>query len=298
VAPICEGSTLSDLPLSSTNGIAGTWSPAINNMATTTYTFTPATGVCANTAPMTIIVNPKITPLFPSVPTLCYGDPGFSLPMMSNNGITGTWSPAFSNTQTSAYTFTPNVGECANTASLQIGVFSDFDFDYRKYCEKGDLMLQISPKLESFDLNTATFNWEQNGTTVGNSAIFNVTSYLNATAAVEVLPITFDITVTNANGCDKTKSIQINNVYCDIQKGISPNDDMLNDFFDLRLLDVKHLSIFNRYGVKVYSKSDYYDEWKGQSDSGSILPDGVYFYVIDFNTESSKTGWIYINKEH
>src|SRR6185369_2707380 len=42
VAPICSGATLSPLPTSSTNAtpITGTWSPALNNTTTTTYTFT------------------------------------------------------------------------------------------------------------------------------------------------------------------------------------------------------------------------------------------------------------------
>jgi len=124
-----------------------------------------------------------------------------------------------------------------------------------------------------------------------------VTAYLNSIAAVEAMPIIFDVTVTNVNGCDKTKSIELNSVYCDIQRGISPDGDQLNDFFDLRLLDVSHLGIFNRYGMKVYDKNNYYDEWHGQTDDGTILPDGVYYYVIDFNSGPSKTGWIYLNKK-
>jgi streptogramin lyase len=56
VAPICSGASLSALPTTSTNGITGTWSPALNNTATTTYTFTPTTGFCANIATMSIIV--------------------------------------------------------------------------------------------------------------------------------------------------------------------------------------------------------------------------------------------------
>ena len=35
---------LGALPTTSNNGITGTWAPAINNTATTTYTFTPAVG--------------------------------------------------------------------------------------------------------------------------------------------------------------------------------------------------------------------------------------------------------------
>jgi hypothetical protein len=49
--------------------------------------------------------------------------------------------------------------------------------------------------------------------------------------------------------------------------------------------------------VKVYSKEGYTEEWHGQADNGSILPDATYFYVIDFESGDSKTGWIYINKE-
>ena len=57
VAAICSGATLAALPTTSNNSITGTWSPAINNTATTTYTFTPTTGFCATTATMIIVVN-------------------------------------------------------------------------------------------------------------------------------------------------------------------------------------------------------------------------------------------------
>ena len=56
------------------NGITGTWAPALNNTATTTYTFTPAAGQCANTATMTITVNAKTDPTFTQVPAICTGD--------------------------------------------------------------------------------------------------------------------------------------------------------------------------------------------------------------------------------
>ena len=42
------------------NGITGTWSPALNSQATTTYTFTPTAGQCSasETITLTIIDNP------------------------------------------------------------------------------------------------------------------------------------------------------------------------------------------------------------------------------------------------
>lgn len=63
VPPICAGAPLAALPTTSNNGITGTWTPAINNTVTTTYTFTPTVGQCATTATMTITVNPKPGPI-------------------------------------------------------------------------------------------------------------------------------------------------------------------------------------------------------------------------------------------
>ena len=57
VPEICSGGILDALSTTSTNGITGTWSPALNNLKTTLYTFTPTTGLCATTATMTVSVN-------------------------------------------------------------------------------------------------------------------------------------------------------------------------------------------------------------------------------------------------
>ena len=131
-----------------------------------------------------------------------------------------------------------------------------------------------------------------------NSETFDVTSYFNSTSANEQLPVTFNATVTTPAGCSVTHPIVLDRIYCSIQNGISPNNDGDNEFFDLRLMNVSVLSIYNRYGTKVYSKGNYTSEWVGQSDSGKELPDGTYYYVIEFNNnQDSKTGWIYINRE-
>ena len=122
VSPICSGGTLVALPTTSTNGITGTWSPTLNNTATTTYTFTPNSGQCANTTTMTITVNDPTTPTFSAVSPICVGEVLNPLPTSSDNGISGTWSPALNNTSTTTYTFTPNAGQCANTTTITITV--------------------------------------------------------------------------------------------------------------------------------------------------------------------------------
>ncbi len=121
VAPICSGGSFS-LPTTSNNGVTGTWAPAIDNTATTTYTFTPGIGQCGTTATMTVVVNPNVTPTFTAVAPICSGASLSALPTVSNNGISGTWSPALDNTATTTYTFTPDAGQCATTATLTITV--------------------------------------------------------------------------------------------------------------------------------------------------------------------------------
>ena len=61
VGPYCSGSAIPLLPTISVNGISGTWSPAINNNASTVYTFTPMAGSCATNTSMIITIYPKPT---------------------------------------------------------------------------------------------------------------------------------------------------------------------------------------------------------------------------------------------
>ncbi len=57
VAAICKGTALASLPTTSTNSITGSWSPALNDTITTTYTFTPDLGQCSSSTTLTITVN-------------------------------------------------------------------------------------------------------------------------------------------------------------------------------------------------------------------------------------------------
>ena len=121
---LCAGAAAPTLPSVSTNGINGTWSPAtVSNTATGTYSFTPAAGQCATPISITIVVNPVVTPVFTPVAPICTGQPAPVLPAISNNGISGTWSPAVvSNSSTATYTFTPSGAQCASTQTLTVVV--------------------------------------------------------------------------------------------------------------------------------------------------------------------------------
>tara|TARA_B110000093_G_scaffold181175_1_gene224683 strand:+ start:1456 stop:2877 length:1422 start_codon:yes stop_codon:yes gene_type:complete len=82
---ICNEDTLNPLPTTSNNAITGTWTPALDNTITTTYTFTPDPGQCAVATTMTVVVNQKITPTFPQTNDICNGDILAPLPTTSND---------------------------------------------------------------------------------------------------------------------------------------------------------------------------------------------------------------------
>lgn len=99
-------------------------STAASPTTTTTYTVTATntTTGCSLTESVTIGISGETAPVFSPINYVCQFDPVTTLPTVSNNGINGTWSPAFSaaNTGTTTYTFTPNPGQCAGTTTMTI----------------------------------------------------------------------------------------------------------------------------------------------------------------------------------
>lgn len=153
----CVGSIIPNLPTTSLNGITGTWSPALNNQQTTTYTFTPNPNQCASAVNHTINISPSLTPNFSFPTSFCTGQNIPPLPSTSNNGIQGSWSPAPNNQQTTTYTFTPNPNQCANPTQITISI-SNFETpifgNFGPYCQ-GDFV----PNLPGTSINGITGTW-------------------------------------------------------------------------------------------------------------------------------------------
>lgn len=88
----------------------------------------------------------------------------------------------------------------------------------------------------------------------------------------------------------------------EIYNGVSPNSDDQNEIFLIRYIDLlpdtqnNKVTIYNRWGSKVFEVSDYNNTTKafrGLNDGGGELPSGMYFYKIEFiSGRPVKTGYL------
>jgi len=98
-----------------------------------------------------------------------------------------------------------------------------------------------------------------------------------------------------------------------VYNGISPDGDGVNDFFFIERIDSfpdNTVTIFNRWGVEVYSREGYDNDpvtsFNGFSNGrvtvseGRGLPTGTYYYVIQYQTETDGlrqlAGYLYLNR--
>ena len=89
------------------------------------------------------------------------------------------------------------------------------------------------------------------------------------------------------------RDLQINLRSNENHKGlvVSPNGDGYNDVLiipEVEIYDEHEVSIFNKWGDRVYRTSNYKENpWNGkQSNSGVQTPSGTYYYVVTFPDET------------
>lgn len=250
------------------------------------YAQTGTTPNCTDQSSFIVTVNttPVVSPI--SSVTAC---DSYALPALTVGnyftGPNGTGTQLFvgdeiTSSQT-VYVFAQN-GSCSDEESfvVTINITPEFTID-------GDC---FGPAFTLFVASgtlpaNPTYQWYNDSTPLGNAATQVVTSAGN-----------YSCVISSATSCPATAFYVTSEVTCIIPKGISPNNDGKNDFFDLSGFNVSQLNIYNRYGTIVYSKAQYIDEWFGQADNGNELPDGTYYYVIERENAESKTGWVYINR--
>ena len=114
----------------------------------------------------------------------------------------------------------------------------------------------------------------------------------------------FQYYICNETGCDTTSVT----VYVEcatvppsgmkIYNGFSPNGDGQNDYFKIEGLAQypnNELSIFNRWGTKVFQMKGYKSAWDGTWNN-KALPDGTYFYLLKDGEGKTYSGALSIRR--
>jgi gliding motility-associated-like protein len=153
-------------------------------------------------------------------------------------------------------------------------------------CDDGQVSITVSGGVSPY-----TFHWE-------DAPGFNSPDRINVGA-------TLYLTVEDSRGCSTAQvGIQLQCAYYRRVMPtlyISPNDDGHNDYLTIFYIEYyprNRVVIFNSYGVRVRTIENYCNDtperrWNGRNDRGQLLPDGVYYYVVEADgVEHPMAGWI------
>ena len=142
--------------------------------------------------------------------------------------------------------------------------------------------MTISPDI-SIDLNDANIVWSSDptGTSCNNCPELTVSPIITTTYFIEV---------NDKQGCLSKDSIEIgvNSLAGEIIETdvITPNGDGVNDLLQFTLSNVipnSELSIYNRWGDRIYHKKDYTNNWDADG-----YPGGVYYYMLKVDGKEVK----------
>ncbi len=163
-------------------------------------------------------------------------------------------------------------------------------------------LLDLSNNITQF--NQYQIHWyDQNGNPLSEDTLLSETEVYYA--------YTYD-SVTDCEAADGL-AVSVSLTVCDedydffIPDAFSPNKDGVNDVF--RIPDIEYIypdytyEIYNRYGKLLYEGDINRPYWNGEAESELVLsdgvvPNGVYFYIVNFNKNniSPKQGRLYLNR--
>jgi gliding motility-associated-like protein len=197
----------------------------------------------------------------------------------SLNGGSFQSSNVFNNVGAGVYTITVQDAFCGTTTrTATVGVLPSPNVNAGP-----DLTMVDGYPVYLQGSSTSTINsiaWTPNTTLVGANT-FAPLAKPNSTTV-------YTLTVRSTNGCSSADNTTVTVLpYCiKPLDAFTPNNDGINDrwlvtAFGGTCVNRVIVNVFNRYGSLVYKKDNYVNDWDG-TYNGKPLPDGTYYYVIDY----------------
>jgi gliding motility-associated-like protein len=300
---ICEGNSVTLVAQSDGNLL---WTPntGLSCVACASPAASPVTDIeyfvtatnafgCAVEDSVSVDVIPQVQLVVRPDTAICAGS---ALQLWASGAATYNWSPA---DQLSATNIANPVS--TPTADITYTVTGSNDASCPSQTEQVTLQVKPLPSVNAGADQTVTTGSIVTLDATGSADVvrweWSPADYLNCTvcpytqAAVR-RPISYSVTVTNADGCTKSDIVDIKLV-CDkeavyIPNTFSPNGDGTNDIFYVRgkgVSFIKSFRIFNRWGQEVFKREnitidDISSGWNGTYKNQPQAAD-VYVYFIE-----------------
>jgi gliding motility-associated-like protein len=287
LGPFCQNSTATSLPLISTNipGISGTWTPVSINtsiIGIQTLTFNPAQNQCASPTTIDVEITPLNIPTFSALGPFCIDEDvsQISLSQTSNEGITGSWSPAVVTSGTvgaSTYVFTPNNLQCTNLGSLTVVVTNPIVPSFDQLGPYTQAAIPTPLPIISNDSPPITGTWSPN--VIQTSLIGQFNYIFTPNISMCAVPVTMDIVI------DEEMVFYIPNTF-------TPDQDEHNQTwgpiftqgFDPYNFE---LEIYNRWGELIWLSYNASARWDGTYGPSIQAQTGIYTYKIGYKMKDN-----------
>ena len=116
--------------------------------------------------------------------------------------------------------------------------------------------------------------------------------------ASPVTTTTYILTITNANGCIGSDDVTVSvtggrSIAVSPANAFTPNSDGINDRWIITtdntvIAGSGHVIVMSRDGKRVYESNSYQNDWQG-TYKGNALPDGTYYFVVEYKLTNGET---------
>ncbi len=235
--------------------------------------------------------------VIPKDTLLCSSDE--SVQLQAIGGESYIWSPASGLSNPNS----PNpIASPLNTTTYKVQVINEFG------CLVEDsLIVNIAPQI-NFNIQTTVFRdrcsqkpfIEFKNTTIGASHYLwdfgdGITSTEQEVSYQYAEKGTYTVRLSafsSANNCSEDTSFEVTSEQETPYNAFSPNNDGLNDFFDLGIQQTGwKLKVYNRWGTLIYESDDYKNDWSGEN-----YPAATYYYELISPEKVKCRGWVAILK--
>ncbi|MBI3502065.1 MAG: gliding motility-associated C-terminal domain-containing protein [Bacteroidetes bacterium] len=247
------------------NNGATTASITVTPAATSTYTVSASNGFCTDTQTVTVFVLPPPVAGITGNTNICQGDSA-TLTATGGSGGTYLWNTGATtqtiNTSASGtYSVVVTVGSCSDAASAVLNV-------------NPLPTATVTPSFTIIEGESTTLTGGTGATYLWNTGENGASITVSPNATTH-----YCITVFDANGCRDSACMTLTVELCTgtpyLPTAFSPNGDGENDSLQLyygipKCITSFHLSIYNRWGEKVYETLDPIFRWSGIYNSGLL----------------------------